>query len=44
MNHDIVQCSNIIEYIIKVRESILLYYSTMYQLFTGVSDLCSAVT
>ena len=25
------------EYIIKVRESILLYYSTVYQLFTGVN-------
>ena len=31
------------EYIIKGRESILLYYSTVYQLFTGVSDLCNVI-
>ena len=31
------------EYIIEGRESILLYYSTVYQLFMGVSDLCNVI-
>ena len=29
--------------IIEGRESILLYYGTMYQLFTRVSDLCNVI-
>ena len=31
------------EYIIEGRESILLHYSTVYQPFTGVSDLTSVL-